>query len=66
MPGGNETRHQRAAMQVARIRKLYSQIGEPLPADIIIDLHRTLGATLDALDDQNRNDRDRPQKRARA
>ena len=29
--------------QVAAIRKLYSKIGEPLPADIVIDLYTHLG-----------------------
>lgn len=31
------------ARKVERIRKLYSKIGEPLPADVIIDLYRHLG-----------------------
>lgn len=49
MPRGNEIRNQRAAKQVERIRKLYSQIGEPLPADIIIDLHIHLALPLAAV-----------------
>ena len=64
MPRGNEIRNQRAAKQVERIRKLYSQIGEPLPADIIIDLHRCLGPALEAADERNWNDKDRMKKRA--
>ncbi len=35
--------------QVAAIRKLYSKIGEPLPADIVIDLYTHLGKVLDAV-----------------
>lgn len=34
-------------LQVKHMRRLYSQIGEPLPVDIIIDLHRYLPAALD-------------------
>ena len=37
----------RVAEQVRRIRRLYSRIGEPLPADIIIDLHRHLAPALE-------------------
>ena len=33
--------------QALRMRKLYSQIGEPLPADVIIDLYRHLGNALE-------------------
>ena len=36
------------AARVNRVRKLYSRIGEPLPADIIIDLHRHLAPALEA------------------
>lgn len=36
-------------MQVRRMRRLYSQMGEPLPVDVIIDLHRSLGAAMDLL-----------------
>lgn len=32
--------------QVESMRRLYSKIGQPLPADIIIDLHRHLGTAL--------------------
>ena len=42
---GNQ--YERVAAQVGRIRRLYSQIGEPLPADIIIDLHRHLAPALE-------------------
>lgn len=43
-------RYDRAATQVDRMRKLYSEIGEPLPVDIIIDLHRHLSPALEAVD----------------
>lgn len=33
--------------RVARVRDTYSRIGEPLPVDVIIDLHRHLGAALE-------------------
>ena len=33
--------------RVARVRETYSRIGEPLPVDVIIDLHRHLGAALE-------------------
>lgn len=36
-------RYARTSAQVEQMRKLYSQIGEPLPADVIIDLYRHLG-----------------------
>ena len=39
--------YDRVAAQVNRIRKLYSRIGEPLPADVIIDLHRHLAPVLE-------------------
>ena len=29
--------------RVARVREIYSRIGEPLPAEIITDLYRHLG-----------------------
>ena len=38
----------RVQEQVAAVRKLYSKIGEPLPADIIIDLYTHLGKVLSA------------------
>ena len=41
------SQYERVAAQVGRVRKLYSQIGEPLPADIIIDLHRHLAPALE-------------------
>lgn len=40
----------RVQEQVAAVRKLYSKIGEPLPADIIIDLYTHLGKILSAVE----------------
>ena len=39
--------YERVTKQVNRIRRLYSRIGEPLPADIIIDLHLHLAPILE-------------------
>lgn len=33
--------------QIERMRALYSQIGEPLSVDVMIDLHRHLGRVLE-------------------
>ena len=41
--------------QALRIRKLYSQIGEPLPADVIIDLYRHLGNALELAEERENN-----------
>ena len=46
--------YNRVTAQVKRIRGLYSRIGEPLPADIIIDLHRHLAPALEAAAKQKR------------
>ena len=62
----DQNRYKRVAAQVNRVRALYSRIGEPLPADVIIDLHRCLGSALEAVDERNRSDRERTRKRARA
>ena len=66
MPRENRNRYERVAAQVKRVRELYSQIGEPLPADVIIDLHRCLGPALEAVDEQRRSEKERTKKRARA
>ena len=42
-----KNQYERVAAQVNRIRMLYSRIGEPLPVDIIIDLHRHLAPALE-------------------
>ena len=47
------------AARVNRVRKLYSRIGEPLPVDIIIDLHRHLAPALEAVAKQKRRDKRR-------
>ena len=44
-----EKQYERVAAQVKRVRRLYSQIGEPLPVDIIIDLHQHLATALEAV-----------------
>ena len=41
-----KNRYVAVTQQVDSMRKLYSQIGRPLPADIVIDLHRHLGKAL--------------------
>ena len=41
---------ERVAEQVNRIRGLYSRIGEPLPVDIIIDLHLHLAPALEEVE----------------
>ena len=40
-------RYTRTGQQVEHVRKLYSRIGEPLPADVIIDLYRHLGRAME-------------------
>ena len=52
-----QNRYARSAKQVEEMRRLYSKIGEPLPADILIDLHLHLGKALDL------NEADQPIKR---
>jgi len=52
-----------AYVYVDRMRRLYSQIGEPLSADVIIDLSRNLGKALEFLPDQPRQQIKAKQKR---
>ena len=40
-------RYARTSRQVEHVRKLYSRIGEPLPADVIIDLYRHLDRAME-------------------
>lgn len=40
--------------QILRMRRLYSQIGEPLPADVIIDLCRHLDHALQLADESEK------------
>lgn len=47
-------RYARAAKQTEAIRCLYSKIGQPLPVDIIIDLHRHLGKALELADEETK------------
>lgn len=37
--------------QILRMRRLYSQVGEPLPVDVIIDLYRHLDQALELADE---------------
>ncbi|MBQ8506653.1 MAG: hypothetical protein IJ466_04400 [Clostridia bacterium] len=37
-----EKNYQDTARRIESVRKLYSQIGQPLPASIIVDLYRHL------------------------
>ena len=41
-----KNRYVAVTQQINSVRKLYSGIGQPLPADIIIDLHHHLGKAL--------------------
>lgn len=53
------------ARQLEKMRKLYSQIGEPLPVDIMIDLHMQLGKALqlNARDAENASVQNRARRR---
>lgn len=42
-----KTGYPEVSARVERVRRMYSRIGEPLPADVLIDLYRHLGAALD-------------------
>ena len=44
-------RYAQTAAQVESMRRLYSSIGQPLPVDIIIDLHHHLGKALAMADE---------------
>lgn len=48
---------ERVAEQVRRVCELYSQLGEPLPADTIIDLHRHLALALEAVAPEKKSER---------
>lgn len=55
-----KNRHARVTEQVERLRRLYAQIDEPLPMEIITDLYQYLDAALqtaDALDPGRRSTR---------
>lgn len=47
-------RYARTVRQVDSVRRIYSRIGEPLPADILIDLHHHLGKALELSDEARR------------
>lgn len=42
-----KNRYARVSDQAMRMRRLYSQIGEPLPVDVIIDFYRHLDKALE-------------------
>lgn len=44
--------NKRLEEQVSRVRKLYSQIGEPLPADVIIEMYHYLEKALELADEE--------------
>lgn len=44
--------NERLEDQVLRVRKLYSQIGEPLQADVIIEMYRYLEKALEFADEE--------------
>ena len=54
-----EYSYEHVAARVMRIRRLYSRLGEPLPADIIIDLHRHLAPALEEVSTRKRRCRRR-------
>jgi len=47
-PVNQQTKNRYVAVtqQIDSVRRLYSQIGQPLPAEIIIDLHHHLGTAM--------------------
>jgi len=47
-----QNRPAQVCLQVERMRRLYSGIGEPLPVDVIFDLHRHLGAALKCAEEE--------------
>ena len=55
----------RTAKQVEEMRRLYSEIGQPLSADVIIDLHHHLGKALE-LQRQTQPRARTPKRRAQA
>jgi len=48
-----KNRYVAVTRQVDGVRKLYSKIGQPLPADIIIDLHHYLGRAMEIAEVEN-------------
>lgn len=42
-----KNRYGAVTQQINSVRKIYSDIGQPLPAEIIIDLHQYLGKAMD-------------------
>jgi len=58
-----KNRSVQAGRQLERMRRLYSEIGEPLPVDVMFDLHRHLGSALE-LAEQNQKMRCRGPKQS--
>ena len=54
-----QIQYEHVSAQVNRVRTIYSRIGEPLPADIIIDLHRHLAPALEEASNRKRHSRRR-------
>lgn len=52
-------RYARTSRQVEHVRKIYSQIGEPLPADVIIELYRHLGRAMELAEEPQPRPTDR-------
>ena len=52
-------RYARTSHQVEHVRKIYSQIGEPLPADVIIELYRHLGRAMELAEEPQPRPTDR-------
>ncbi|MDY5219877.1 MAG: hypothetical protein ACI4O8_01360 [Aristaeellaceae bacterium] len=40
-------RYARTVRQVKQVQQIYSRIGEPLPVEILIDLHQHLGRAME-------------------
>jgi len=40
-------RYAHVSQQVDKMRRIYSQIGEPLPVDVMMDLYQHLGGALE-------------------
>lgn len=54
-----KNRRAQVPRQVERMRALYSQIGEPLPVETMLELHRHLGAALEQNEDQRNQTKNR-------
>lgn len=50
-----QNRYREIDRQVKKVREIYSGIGQPLPADVIIDLYLHLGKVQEAVRAENRS-----------